>query len=62
MVALEAGYSVAIYSTPHLLAEIRETYDRESGLSYAGLGRNRLDHLEACLDAIRDEAIAGHLV
>ena len=34
--ALEAGRSVAIYSTPHLLAEVRETYDRDSGLSYAG--------------------------
>jgi DNA replication protein DnaC len=32
-----AGRSVAIYSTPRLLAEIRETYDRESGLSYGAL-------------------------
>jgi DNA replication protein DnaC len=35
--AQEAGRSVAIYSTPRLLAEIRETYDRESGLSYGAL-------------------------
>ena len=29
--ALDAGRSVAIYSVPHLLAEIRDTYDAESG-------------------------------
>jgi DNA replication protein DnaC len=29
--ALEAGYSVAIYSLPKLLARIRATYERESG-------------------------------
>ena len=28
--ALDAGHSVAIYSVPHLLAEISETYDRDS--------------------------------
>ena len=27
--ALDAGRSVAIYSVPHLLAEIRDTYDRD---------------------------------
>lgn len=31
-------------------------------LAYAGLGRIRLDHLEACLEVIRDEAIEGDLV
>jgi DNA replication protein DnaC len=29
--ALDAGHSVAIYSVPHLLAEIRDTYDRDPG-------------------------------
>jgi DNA replication protein DnaC len=29
--ALDAGRSVAIYSVPHLLAEIRDTYDRDPG-------------------------------
>jgi DNA replication protein DnaC len=29
--ALDAGHSVAIYSVPHLLAEIRDTYDRDFG-------------------------------
>ena len=29
--ALDAGNSVAIYSVPHLLAEIRDTYDRDPG-------------------------------
>jgi DNA replication protein DnaC len=32
--ALEAGFSVAIYSMPRLLAEIKSTYDRDSGDSY----------------------------
>jgi O-methyltransferase len=32
------------------------------GLAYAGLGRFRLDHLERCLEVIRDEAIEGDLV
>ena len=32
-----AGRSVAVYSVPHLLAEIRSTYDRDSsGYSYLG--------------------------
>ena len=31
-------------------------------LAYAGLGRVRLDHLEACLEAIRSEAIEGDMV
>jgi DNA replication protein DnaC len=29
--ALDRGHSVAIYSVPHLLAEIRDTYDTDSG-------------------------------
>jgi DNA replication protein DnaC len=29
--ALARGYSVAIYSVPHLLAEIRDTYDADPG-------------------------------
>jgi DNA replication protein DnaC len=37
--AIEAGRSVAIYSVPRLLAEIKETYDRESGDSYMQLFR-----------------------
>jgi DNA replication protein DnaC len=37
--ALEAGLSVAIYSVPRLLAEIKETYDRDSGYSYMQLFR-----------------------
>jgi cephalosporin hydroxylase len=31
-------------------------------LAYAGLGRFRLDHLEHCLEVIRDEAVEGDLV
>ena len=37
--ALEAGRSVAIYSVPHLLADIKETYDDDSPRSYADLFR-----------------------
>jgi DNA replication protein DnaC len=37
--ALEQGRSVAIYSVPRLLAEIKETYDRDSGDSYMQLFR-----------------------
>jgi DNA replication protein DnaC len=37
--ALEADRSVAIYSVPRLLAEIKETYDRDSGDSYMQLFR-----------------------
>jgi DNA replication protein DnaC len=33
----EAGRSVAVYSVPHLLAEIRGTYDRDSAGSYLDL-------------------------
>jgi DNA replication protein DnaC len=29
--AIDAGYSVAIYSVPRLLAEIRDTYDADAG-------------------------------
>jgi DNA replication protein DnaC len=43
--AHEAGRSVAIYSVPELLAEIKETYDRESGDSYMQLFR-RLSAVE----------------
>ena len=35
--ALDAGRSVAIYSLPRLLAEIRTTYDDGSQHSYSGL-------------------------
>jgi len=35
--ALEAGHSVAIYSLPRLLAEIRTTFDQASDRSYLGL-------------------------
>jgi DNA replication protein DnaC len=37
--ALEAGHSVAIYSVPRLLAEIKQTYDRDSDDSYMQLFR-----------------------
>jgi DNA replication protein DnaC len=37
--ALEAGCSVAIYSVPRLLAEIKHTFDRDSGGSYMELFR-----------------------
>jgi DNA replication protein DnaC len=37
--ALEAGRSVAIYSVPRLLAEIKATYDRDSDDSYMQLFR-----------------------
>lgn len=35
--AVEAGRSVAVYSTPRLLAEIKETYDTDSERSYMDL-------------------------
>ncbi len=41
--ALEAGRSVAIYSLPRLLAEIRTTFDEDRANSYTGL----LDRLAA---------------
>jgi DNA replication protein DnaC len=37
--AIEAGHSVAIYSLPRLLAEIKDTYDRDSADSYMRLFR-----------------------
>jgi DNA replication protein DnaC len=37
--ALDAGLSVAIYSVPHLLAEIQETYEDDSRRSYMDLFR-----------------------
>jgi DNA replication protein DnaC len=37
--ALEAGHSVAIYSVPRLLAEIKETYEDGAGPSYQQLFR-----------------------
>jgi DNA replication protein DnaC len=37
--AIESGQSVAIYSVPRLLAEIKDTYDRDSGDSYLQLFR-----------------------
>ena len=41
--AIEAGRSVAIYSLPRLLAQIRTTFDDDAGNSYVGL----LDRLTA---------------
>ena len=35
--ALDAGHSVAIYSLPRLLAEIRKTFDEDADRSYLGL-------------------------
>jgi cephalosporin hydroxylase len=35
---------------------------RSESLAYAGLGRVRLDHLERCLEVIREEAVVGDLV
>jgi DNA replication protein DnaC len=37
--AIEAGHSVAIYSLPRLLAEIKDTYERDSDDSYMRLFR-----------------------
>ncbi len=37
--AIEAGRSVAVYSVPHLLADIKETYEDGSGRSYLELFR-----------------------
>jgi DNA replication protein DnaC len=37
--ALDSGLSVAIYSVPHLLAEIQETYEEDSARSYMELFR-----------------------
>jgi DNA replication protein DnaC len=37
MAARDAGRSVAIYSVPHLLADIKETYDDSSTVSYMSL-------------------------
>ena len=41
--AIDAGHSVAIFSMPRLLAEIRDTYDEDSDLSYVAF----LDRLVA---------------
>jgi cephalosporin hydroxylase len=35
---------------------------RSDGLAYTALGHRRLDHLEACLEVIRDESVRGDLV
>jgi DNA replication protein DnaC len=37
--AMDSGHSVAIYSVPRLLAEIKETFDRDSAGSYMQLFR-----------------------
>jgi DNA replication protein DnaC len=37
--ALSAGHSVAIYSVPRLLADIKETFEERTGASYADLFR-----------------------
>ena len=39
-----------------------EANSRLHALAYTGLGRIRLDHLERCLDTIREEAVGGDLV
>ena len=39
-----------------------ETNGRRNALAYTGIGRVRLDHLEGCLDTIREEAVEGDLV
>ena len=48
------------------LRQSREAGDRggssPENLAYAGLGRSRLDHLERCLDAVREEGVEGDLV
>ena len=41
--AIEAGRSVAIYSVPHLLADIKSTYEDGSGHSYLQLFRRLCD-------------------
>ncbi len=41
--ALDAGHSVAIYSMPKLLAEIRNTFDSDSDESYANLRKRLAD-------------------
>jgi DNA replication protein DnaC len=41
--AIEAGRSVAIYSVPHLLADIKSTYEDGSGRSYLELFRRLCD-------------------
>jgi DNA replication protein DnaC len=41
--ALEAGRSVAIYSVPRLLADIKETYEADADRSYAELFRRLCD-------------------
>jgi cephalosporin hydroxylase len=45
-----------------LASEPATNSGRSDVLAYASLGRVRLDHLEACLEMIRDEAVAGDLV
>jgi DNA replication protein DnaC len=37
--AIEAGHTVAIYSVPRLLADIKETYEDDAGRSYMALFR-----------------------
>jgi DNA replication protein DnaC len=41
--AIDNGHSVAIYSVPHLLADIKETYEEASGRSYMQLFRRLCD-------------------
>jgi DNA replication protein DnaC len=41
--ALEAGHSVAIYSVPRLLADIKETYEADADRSYADLFRRLVE-------------------
>ncbi|HEV8177810.1 MAG TPA: TylF/MycF/NovP-related O-methyltransferase, partial [Gemmatimonadales bacterium] len=39
-----------------------QTNGRRNALAYTGIGRVRLDHLEGCLDTIREEAVEGDLL
>ncbi len=42
--------------------ESPDTNGRRDALAYTSMGRIRLDHLEDCLDTIREEAVEGDLV
>jgi cephalosporin hydroxylase len=42
--------------------EEHEAKGRRGGLAYTTIGRARLDHLEGCLDVIREEYVEGDLV
>jgi cephalosporin hydroxylase len=42
--------------------ELPQATPGSEGVAYAGMGRFRLEHLERCLELIREEAIGGDLV